>query len=168
MKELKVLVLRKASEPDWTLSRFFFDLVQKGVGVEDEKRDVKKKGETCIPERIYNMGLHFPSKFSNYFYRDDHGNLLEASMRVTQENKDKFHTPHEMIWVMDVPGFEFILWHWGNTDDDTDGCYIVGCMFGTIHDQKGVLQSKMKYKEIYPILWNAIKNGKVTVEYKSE
>jgi hypothetical protein len=163
-----VLVLRKPSEPDWTLSRFFFDGKEKGVGVEDEKREVKVHGETCIPCDTYDMGLRNSPKFSHFFYRDDEGNLLEEKMRVTKENKAKYHTPHELVWVMNVPGFEFILWHWGNSDDDTHGCYIVGSIFGTITDQKGVLASKMKYKEIYPILWRSIKAGKVTVEYKEE
>lgn len=165
---MKVLVLRKRSEADWTLSRFYFDGIEKGVGVEDEHRDVKVKGETCIADDTYIMGLRDSPKFSHHFYRDDHGNIIEASMRVTEDNKKKFHTPHEMLWVMDVPLFEYILWHWGNDDDDTDGCYCVGSIFGTISKQKGVLASKMKYKEIYPILWNAIKNGIVTVEYRTE
>lgn len=167
-KTLSVLVLRKPSEPDWTLSNFYFNGVAKGVGVEDEKRAFKVYGETCIACGLYEMKLRNSPKFSHFFYRDDEGNLLEEKMRVTAENKVKYHTPHEMVWVTDVPDFEFILWHWGNTDDDTHGCYIVGSIFGTITDQKGVLASKMKYKEIYPILWRAIKAGKVMVEYKEE
>ncbi len=164
---MKVLVARNPSEADWTLSHFFFDRLEKGVGVEDEHREVKVFGETCIPEGIYDMKFHISPKFSHYFYRDDNGHILEESMRITDENKKRFHTPHELIQVMNVPGFDGILWHWGNTDDDTHGCYIVGSIFGDVKGQKGVLQSKMKYKEIYPILWNAIKNDSVTVEYKT-
>ena len=31
-----------------------------------------------------------------------------------------------MLWVRDVPGFEYILIHTGNTDEHTAGCLIVG------------------------------------------
>ena len=31
-----------------------------------------------------------------------------------------------MLWVRDVPGFEYILIHTGNTDEHTSGCLIVG------------------------------------------
>lgn len=165
---MKVLVLREPSEADWTLSTFFFDDKETGVGIEDEKRTVKVKGETCISEGVYEMGLRASPKFSYSYYRDDEGNLIDNKSRKTIELQKKYHTAHEMIWVMDVPNFEFILWHWGNTDDNTDGCYIVGSKFGTIDKQKAVLSSREKYIEIYPILYQAIKKGKVTVEYKSK
>lgn len=134
---MKVLVLRKKPEPDWIQSHFFFDGVEKGVGVEDEPRKVKVFGETCIPEGVYTAALRNSPKFSHFFYRDDHGNIIEEKMRITEENKLKYHTPHELVWVTEVPGFEFILWHWGNTDDDTHGCYIVGSIFGNVKGQKG-------------------------------
>ncbi len=165
---MKVTVLRQPSEADWTLSSFLFDDKQMGVGVEDEKREVKVKGETRIPEGVYKMDLRVSPKFSYSYYRDDDGNLIETKARTTIELQNKYHTAHEMIWVKDVPDFEFILWHWGNTDDDTDGCYIVGSTFGVIDKQKAVLASRDKYKEVYPILFKAIKKGGVTVEYKSD
>ena len=28
--------------------------------------------------------------------------------------------------LMNVPGFEYILWHTGNTDESTSGCLILG------------------------------------------
>ncbi len=167
----KITVLRKPSEKDWTLSDFYFDNIKRGVGIEDEKRDVKVKGETAIPANTYPLALHYPSKFSTYFYRDDNGELIDAKSRTTPDMIKKYHTAHEMIWVTNVPGFEYILWHWGNTDDDTEGCYIVGCYVGKVGAQSAVLESKKKYREIYPEIWRAIKNAekngkKIYVEYK--
>lgn len=165
---MKVLILRDPSEKDWTTSEFFFDEKKMGVGIEDERRSVKVKGETCIPEGVYEMGLRDSPKFSYSYFRDDEGNLIDNKSRTTIELQKKYHTAHEMIWVKDVPKFEYVLFHWGNTDDDTDGCYIVGSKFGEIDKQKAVLASRDKYKEIYPILFKAIKKGGVTVEYKSK
>lgn len=31
-----------------------------------------------------------------------------------------------MVWIKDVSGFEYILFHPGNTEKDTDGCVLVG------------------------------------------
>lgn len=162
----KITVQRQTSAKDWTLSKFYSDdgLVT-GVGVEDEKRDVKVKSETRIPAGLYDFDLRISPKFSKEYYRDGNGNVIHASKRNTDELKKQYPYEHELIWVKNVPGFDFILWHWGNTDDDTDGCYIVGSTFGKIKDQDGVLNSRNKYMEIYPIIWRAIQAGKVQVEY---
>jgi len=165
---MEVLVLRQPTKPDWTLSKFYFDNVLKGFGVEDEKRTIKVKGETCVPEGKYELDLRVSPKFSHLFYRDDKGSIIDAKLRISNDLKQQYHTPHEMVWVKNVPGFEYVLWHFGNTDDDTEGCYIVGTAFGIINKQEGVTGSRSKYKEIYPLLWQAIKKGKCTVEYKNQ
>lgn len=164
---MQLFVDRAPSSPDWTLSKFYSaDKEVGGVGVEDEKRAVKQKGETCIPLNTYQLGLRISPKFSNKFYRDDDGNLIEAKYRITVAQIAKYHTAHEMIWVLNVPGFEYILWHWGNTDDDTDGCYIVGSTYGAFGTQKGVSGSKAKYMEIYPKIWKAINGAGAEVTYR--
>lgn len=171
MEVSNVTVIRKPSAKDWTLSTFQFDGIQKGVGCEDEKRAVKVKGETCIACGLYFFDLRHSPKFSGSYFRDDNGNLILAKERITPEQKAKFHTAHEMLWVRDPKDFEFILWHWGNDDDDTDGCYLVGSVFGKSKGQDGILNSRKKYTEIYPILWRSIQAGKkigkrVSVLYK--
>lgn len=164
----KVVVARDESESDWTLSDFYFNGEPKGVGVEDEKRDIKVHGETRIDNGIYKMSMRVSPKFSKEYYRDSEGNLLRAKYRKTDEQKARYHVQHELLWVLDVPKFDYILWHWGNLDDNTDGCYCVGtakCVFG---NQKGVTASRNKYEEIYPELWRAVMKGNVTVEYKDK
>ncbi len=162
----KVLVARQPSAPDWTLSEFYFDGIKKGVGVEDEYRAVKVKGETRVPEGSYPLGMRVSPKFSSSYYRDDEGNLISAKDRISTAQRTKYHTQHEMIWVQNVPNFDFILLHWGNTDDDTDGCYCVGSTFAPFGVQKGVAGSRAKYMEIYPELWRAVKAGGVSIQYK--
>jgi hypothetical protein len=72
-----------------------------------------------------------------------------------------------------VPGFDRILWHWGNTDLDTHGCFIVGSWFDRFGERKGVSGSRMKYVEVYPKIYQIIKNNnlqglKTYVEYKDK
>jgi hypothetical protein len=167
MKNL-ITVSRQPSQKDWTLSNFTADNgAFKGVGVEDEKREDKLHGETRIPNGVYPLGLRVSPKFSKDYYRDDEGNLILAKDRTSVELQQKYHTPHEMIWVKDVPRFQFILVHWGNTDDDTEGCYIVGTVFGKVKGQDGVLNSRGKYTAIYPIIWRALKAAEAKKEVLS-
>ena len=165
---MKIEVRRQPSDPDWTLSEFYFDGKLMGVGVEDEKREVKVMGETRVDNGIYKVGLHYPSRFSEQYYRDDNGNLIRSKNRTTLETQKRYHTPHEMIHVLDTPRHKYVLWHWGNTDKDTAGCYIVGTAFGVIGGRKGVISSRDKYVRIYPLIWRAIRDGEVTVEYKED
>lgn len=177
MEVTKITVERYVSAPDWTISRFKFDGVVAGYGVEDEKREVKVHGETCIPVGTYKLGFHDSPHFSHEYYRDAQGNLIAEKDRTTAELKQQYATAHEMIQVLDIPNFSDVLWHWGNTDEDTEGCYIVGSSVGPVVGRKsgksktGVTGSRVKYTAIYPKIWRSIteakKNGTaVTVEYK--
>ena len=170
---MKIKVIRSKSNNISTISKFYFNDKQMGVGVEDVRRDVKIKNITCIPEGVYEMGFHISSKFSSIYFRDDEGNLIESKDRILPEEILKYKTPHEMIQVLNVPNYEYILWHFGNSASDTEGCYIVGSSTGMLNDkagipQLGVMASRIKYKEIYPIIFKALKSGKVIVEYKLE
>ena len=42
-------------------------------------------------------------------------------------SQSKYGDMHKgMLWVRDIPGFEYILIHTGNTDEHTSGCLLVG------------------------------------------
>jgi hypothetical protein len=76
--------------------------------LEDEQRDVKVWGETRIPAGTYKLTLRTEGGWHNKYL-------------------NKFGAMHKgMIWVQDVPGFEWILWHAGNTDENTAGCLLLG------------------------------------------
>jgi len=165
---MNIIVNRQKSQKDWTLSTFNADDNSfKGVGVEDEKRDIKVFGETRIGAGTYELELVNSPKFSHEYYRDANGNLMLAKdwNLSKPEIKGIFKWKHELIHVKNVANFESILWHWGNTDLDTYGCYIVGSVFGKTKGRDGVLNSRKKYTEIYPIIFRAIKKGIVKVTY---
>tara|TARA_R110002020_G_scaffold75639_1_gene192334 strand:- start:216 stop:569 length:354 start_codon:yes stop_codon:yes gene_type:complete len=73
--------------------------------LEDEQRDVKVWGETRIPAGTYKLKLREEGGFHNK-YLNKYGEIFHKGM----------------IHVQDVPGFEYILWHTGNTDEHTAGC----------------------------------------------
>jgi len=119
--------------------------------LEDEYRDEKVAGETRIPAGIYKLGLR---KVGGY-----HG---KYSKRFPDIHKGMLH-------VLDVPGFEYILIHCGNTDEHTAGCLLVGDSQENNQIQKNgfIGKSTNAYKRIYPKIAAAIERGdKVTIEYK--
>ena len=119
--------------------------------LEDEYRDEKKFGETRIPEGTYKLGLRkvggYHTKYSKRF-SDIHIGMLH---------------------VLDVPNFEYILIHCGNTDEHTAGCLLVGDSQENNQITKDgfIGKSTQAYKRIYPEIAKAIKIGQdVTITYK--
>ena len=109
---MKLEVLRISSQKDST-SGILFD-VSNGkrtflaYTLEDEQRDVKVYGETRIPPGTYKLKLRTEGGYHSRYV-------------------SKYGDWHKgMIWVQDVPGFEYILWHTGNTDESTAGCLLLG------------------------------------------
>ena len=120
--------------------------------LEDEQRDEKIYGETRIPNGTYELGLRktggYHAKYSKRF-KDIHIGMLH---------------------VTNVPGFEYILIHCGNTDEHTAGCLLVGDSQENNQITKDgfIGKSTQAYKRIYPRIAEAIDCGeKVTITYKT-
>ena len=113
--------------------------------LEDEARTVKQWGETRIPAGKYKLTLRNEGGFHT---------------RYLAKFGAEFHKG--MIYVNEVPNFEYILWHIGNDDDDTAGCLLVG----KTSQDNFIGNSTTAYKEIYPPIRDAILSGEeVTVTY---
>ena len=66
-----------------------------------------------------------------------------------------------MIEVLDVPNFKYILLHIGNWDDQTEGCVLLGNSAKQNVTGSGmVLESKIAYLRVYPIVMRALQKGK--------
>ena len=152
---MKYEVLRVSSQKDST-SGLLFE-VNNGkrtflcYTLEDEQRDVKVWGETRIPAGTYKLGLRTEGGFHNRY--------------LSRYGAD-FHKG--MIWVLDVPGFEWILWHSGNTDESTAGCLLLGnTQTSNLVAKDGFIgNSRDAYKLVYPRVLAAIESGlDVEVEY---
>jgi len=151
---MKLKVLRYNSEADST-NGLLFEVNDLGnqflcYTLEDEHRVLKVKGETRIPAGIYNIELRKEGGFHERYTK-------------------KYPNIHiGMLHIIDVPGFEFILIHTGNTDEHTSGCLILGDSQenNTIIKDGFVGKSVNAYRRVYPKIAKALKNGEsVTIEY---
>tara|TARA_R100001591_G_scaffold52697_1_gene62757 strand:+ start:18262 stop:18738 length:477 start_codon:yes stop_codon:yes gene_type:complete len=151
---MKLQVLRFSSQADCTHG-LLFELTDIGkkflcYTLEDEHRVLKVQGETRIPAGTYNIELRKEGGFHNRYIKK-YGSLHSG-----------------MLHVVDVPGFEYILIHTGNTDEHTAGCLIVGdSQENNVIMRDGFVgKSVNAYKRIYPPIAKAIEKGEeVTIEY---
>lgn len=141
---MKLTLKRIALRPTYTIGKLYIDDVYFCDTIEDAVRDLNKNGKfdngekkvhskTAIPYGIYEIKWTYSPRFKKY-------------------------TPQ----LMNVPSFEGIRIHAGNTSADTEGCLILGK-----NKQVGkVLNSRATINKFYPIIKNACSNGKVTIEIK--
>ena len=102
---------------DWTIGRFLFNDVKDGFVLEDTVRPdgTKIHGRTAIPFGRYLLGVRQSPKFSKqYLWSDTHQILVRPSELSQFPNISDFRE-HDLIWLLNVPNFQFILIHWGNT-----------------------------------------------------
>jgi hypothetical protein len=141
---MELTLLRTSSQDSFTTGLLLDDT---GVReflcetLEDEHREVKVAGVTRIPAGRYPIVL-----------RTQGGMHARYSERFPD-----FHLG--MLWLQGVPNFAWIYIHIGNTDEDTEGCILVG--EGTTGQRKaGVLaNSKMNYMRIYREIAERIESG---------
>lgn len=94
---MKLYLLRKFKGTDYTIGQLFIDGEYFCDTLEDVVRDSKIKHETAIPAGTYKIELTFSAKFKK---------ILPI--------------------LLNVPNFEGIRIHAGNTKSDTSGCILVG------------------------------------------
>ncbi len=142
-------VLRYNSESDYTDGLFLIDKDFECFSIEDEERTKKIMGETRIPDGRYRVKLRREGGFHQ---------------RYLKKFGEPFH--QGMLWIKDVPGFEYILIHIGNTDDDTAGCLLLG---QTAQAYKGFVGgSTTAYKKAYDKICDALLDGEeVWINYKT-
>lgn len=141
---MKLTLKRIALRSTYTIGKLYIDDAYFCDTLEDTVRDTNKsgkfdngeqkiKGKTAIPYGTYEIKWTYSPRFKKY-------------------------TPQ----LMNVPSFEGIRVHAGNTSADTEGCLILG-----ENKQVGkVLNSRATINKFYQIIKKACSNGKVTIEIK--
>jgi hypothetical protein len=94
---MKLLIKRLHRTENSTIGELFVDGKFECYTLEDKERDVKIKGETAISKGTYNV-------------------------TITQSNRFKRLLP----LLANVPNFEGVRIHSGNTNHDSEGCILVG------------------------------------------
>ena len=141
---MKLTLKRIALKPTYTIGKLYIDDNYFCDTLEDTVRDLNKdgkfdngekkiKGKTAIPYGTYEIKWTYSPRFKKY-------------------------TPQ----LMNVPSFEGIRIHNGNSSDHTEGCLLLGQ-----NKKVGmVLNSKATIAKFYPIIKDACAKEKVTIEIK--
>lgn len=141
---MKITVERVESDTDATISKVYLDDVYICDGIEDEYREKKVAGETRIPAGRYKIAVRTWGGFHTRY----------------SEKFPKFHKG--MLEVCDVPGFSSILIHTGNTDDDTNGCLLLG---KRAPGKMFVGSSVDTYSAFYQMVISSALKGELEIEY---
>jgi len=146
---MKLKLIRISSQRDSTNGILYIDDKFACYTLEDEQRKIKVKAETAIPLGIYEIAFRktggFHNRYSSRFKAIHHG----------------------MLELQNVPDFEYILIHCGNTDEHTAGCILVGDSQenNELMPDGFIGKSTQAYKRIYPLIASALLNNeKVTIE----
>ncbi len=137
---MRIKLKRFKSDSDGTIGTLSIDNEPKCFTMEDAHHDVKIPTKTRIPMGSYIVKL-----------RNEGG--------MTQRYAKRYDNHKGMLWLQDVPNFEWVYIHTGNTDEDTDGCILVGDIADLNENRKMVGESRDAYQEIYAIISGAILNG---------
>ena len=151
---MELKVLRFSSQKDST-SGLLFEKTDSGLEflcytLEDEARGTKVRSETRIPFGTYEVKLRKEGGFNKKY-----------NIRFSAINKVRLH-------VQNLPNFEYILIHCGNTDEHTSGCLLLGdSQENNIIKKDGFIGSSSKaYSRIYPRIAKALESGeKVIIKY---
>lgn len=147
---MKLLLDRKYKKSTYTIGRLFLNDEFFCNTMEDKDRGlkqtmsigqiagIKKKSVTAIPSGTYNirMDIMSPKYSTKPWYVQNCNNA-------------------RMPRLENVPGFEGILIHPGNTAADSEGCILVG-----VNDVQGMItKSKETFIRLYNKMYNAHKKG---------
>ncbi len=137
---MQITQRRFVSDDDTTISLIYVDNRFMCFGLEDEYRPDKVAGETRIDAGTYPVTLR-----------------TEGGM--TRRYATKFPGLHQgMLWIRDIPNFEYVYFHVGNTDDHTEGCVLVGHGAMTRRDDMSIQASMDAYRMFYAKVVDAAAN----------
>ena len=128
---MKITVERFASDGISTLGLLWVDGRCNWFTLEDGYRAVKVPGETRIPAGIYPIRLRQAGKVHTNYSAQFPG----------------FH--RGMLWLQDVPNFEWIYFHIGNTAKHTEGCILVGYGTDATPGAVALRSSTQAYRDFY-------------------
>lgn len=153
---MQLSLSRFKSDAVSTVGRLSIDGVERCVTLEDGFHVAKIAGETRIPAGRYEIKLRMKGGMSASYLR----RFGEA-----------FHKG--MLWLQNIPNFEFVYIHIGNTIADTEGCILVGKSASNhVAPARGgytISESEVAYRDIYVTLRDKLVAGEqVFIAVKDE
>ena len=149
---MELTLLRHQFGKDATNGMLFINGIFECYTLEDEIREVKVYGETAIPEGTYPIEFRKEGGFHQRYsarYKNAHYGMLE---------------------IKEIPNFKWVLFHSGNTDENSAGCVLVGDTQQDLDLSKDgfIGSSRNAYKKMYDKIAVPMVNGeKVTLTIKS-
>lgn len=137
-----ITVKRLKSDNHTTVGFMSIDNDPKYFTLEDAYHDTKVYGKTRIPAGEYAVKLRDVGGMTGK-YREHYG--------------ADFHKG--MLWLQDVPNYEYVYVHTGNKAEHTDGCILVGVTCDLSLNGKIVGRSEDAYRQVYPLIRDAILSG---------
>ncbi|AIM38990.1 hypothetical protein KO02_21560 [Sphingobacterium sp. ML3W] len=134
-------LIRRRQGKNSTLSHLYLNGIFICYVLEDAIREVKIRGETCIPEGIYALGLNKTAGM-NVRYKQLHGGMHQG-----------------MVEVKGIPNFSLVFIHIGNYHQDTEGCLLTGSYYQFFDGDYRVLHSAAGYKTLYPLILEKLHAG---------
>jgi len=141
---MKLLLEREPSHLTCTIGSLYVNDEFECFTLEDVVREIpgvpverwKIKGKTAIPAGTYKLGVTFSQRFQR------------------------------MLPILhDVPGFDGVRIHTGNTDADTEGCILVGTQLA---EAESITYSRAAFNALYPKLVDALGAGEeLTLEIRN-
>lgn len=141
MKRLRLY--RFASDEDTTIGCYHFEGEKVCFSLEDEYREEKVAGETRIPAGIYPIGVRHDSPAFSHL-------------------DDRWDWHNGMLHIQNIPNFEWVYIHSGNTDDHTEGCPLTG--FTADLERMAVGSSRKAYEKLYKLVWAYADLGQLEIE----
>ena len=128
---MQLQLIRELFTDNSTIGELSVDGAFECFTLEDKVRPVKIKGETAIPAGTYEVAITFSNKFQK---------LLPL--------------------LMDVPNFDGIRIHTGNTPKDTLGCILVGQGKGV----DSISSSRLAFAPLFEKIQSVVRTEKVFIE----
>jgi hypothetical protein len=123
---MNIILRRDVLTPEFTLGRMALDNGWQCYTVEDAVRDAKIPGKTAIPYGRYKVIITLSQRFKRM-----------------------------LPLLVDVPNYEGVRIHPGNTAEDTEGCILPG----RVRTPDGVGDSRIAFNELHKQIEQALLDG---------
>ena len=137
---------RLVSDKESTVGALFVDGEFLCWTLEDGFRAQKVAKETRIPAGAYRINLR-----------------TEGGMHPRY--KERFGSLHRgMLWLQDVPNFEWVYLHVGNNHEHTEGCILVGESVNARRGDMSLQASRDAYRKLCMMVMDAASVGHLTID----